>query len=1726
MTREFNEQVFESTYRDDYKDSNNFHRMLFNDGRPLQARELTQMQTIIQEEMARFADNIFVDGAAVNPGSATVSAYEFIKLDTGTNPLPADPTTLELTEFTGQTSGVVFRVLEVIEAEGADPATLYGQYVDTSSGTAGTEPVRMSAGEDISNGGVTLTVQTTNTSSNPAVGIGTQFSNSKGDFYTQGHFVFVDKQSIIIDKYGETPTVTVGFLVLQDIVTEDDDVTLYDNTGANPNLTAPGAHRYRIRLQLTTQDLVDSADNFIFFVNVRDGLVVQQSSGSDDYNRINDLLAVRTEETNGDFIVDPFTISFDEDSNDDTKLVADISDGTAYVNGYRVDLPVATSIRFDKPTSTTPFNNQVVAADYGNYVFFDTNSGLPNVNTFELLNVYDATGGTGSTLGTVRVRAIEEDGSIYRAYLFDLKLSAGQNFRNARSIGTGTSNYIDLVLENSNAVIKDASSNDLLFPLPTTRPQTLSDISLTVQRRFQTTTDGGGTATITLSAGGETFADNNLWVFSDTDSAAFSASADGAGTQSSTITGGPASQTIEVYAYVNKGNGGARVKTLTETTIAKAVESDGSGLQFVNLGKADIFQVNRITLVDSDGQSLSNRFTVDNGQRDNAYELGRLLLKSGSSSPSGNVFVRYKYFSHGTSGDFFCVNSYSGQVNYDEIPSHRLNNGEVVELRDVIDFRPVQDSDGEYSNTTTGARINELPRQTDLVTSDATYYNGRNDLLVAKEDGLLEIVKGAESLTPKFPEIPNNSLLLYRLELGPNTLDTNDIDLTPIESRRYTMSDISDLEDRLDNLIETTALSLIEINADTFTAFDSTGVQRLKTGIFTDAFSNQDKSAVYDSEYKAAIDPQQRIMRSSFQANNVSVLYDSDLSTNTVRKGDIVLLKHTTKTEIAQVRSSRTENVNPFAVIRNLGTLTLSPGSDTWFDTQQAPDRVVGGGLVQTFLPTLYRNWGWQWVGTRNGLSVQPGNPYQDRILAANPIRSGRRRIIDPSTGRPRWANVFSRTVGVTRVSSSETIRRVVGNRVVDVLVIPWMRSRTVYFKAEGLRPNTRYFPFFDGRNVEQWCREETFKRVSNNQGLSGTRFRTASSHPSGSTQLISDGDGLIEGSFFLPNSTATDANGARWRFRTGNRLFRLLDVSVNKPNNATSRADARYVARGRLNVRRRDVTTTRVVSTTNVVERVSTVRWEGSNPNRRTENIRAQWVDPLAQSFFVESDVGIYVNRVRLYFASKDSTVPVQIQIRPMVNGVPSSDEILPGSIVYKNPSQINIPTAQNQADIRAAGTNFFFEEPVYLQPRTDYALVVLAESTQYNVYIAQTQEFLIGSTEQRVARQPSLGSLFKSQNGSTWEPSQNQDLAFVIYRCEFTNDTGEAVLENESVPRLNLDQDPFSLDSGSSTVTVNHAHHGLITGDTVNITGLDSATTYGGIAGTSLLGDRTVIDYDATGYTFAADSAATTGGVVGGDLVEVTENILYDDLFPQIEVLTPDQTNLSFQAKFTSGQSYAGSETRFAKDAQYTPINNLEDNELTAPQLICNDDFETAELGGDRSLTISVPFTTNDSRVSPIIDLQRCSVGTIGNLIDNQDSAATSGFNVPLNYVPETDPAGGSAIAKHVTIPVTLVSDAVGLKIILNAHRSPESTIDVYYRTATEGANLQTVNWTKIELENSVPSDENRDIFREYEYLAGGQGGNLTPFTQFQIKTVFNSTNNSQVPLVEDIRVIALSV
>lgn len=1668
MANQFTDTTFAVTYKDDFLDSDNYHRVLFNSGRALQARELTQLQTIIQKEVERFGDHVFKEGAMVRPGGLSLNTAEYVKLEGNPSNLTDFAVGQELTE-TG--TGIKARIIRIESYESATvPATFYITYTDTGSATAGATAIRFTPGATIANSdGDSITVQVTNTTENPAAGAGTLLSVTEGDFYARGHFVQCNPQTIVVDRYSTTPTKNIGFKTIEDIVTTDDDTALYDNQNVLPNETAPGADRYRIRLILVNEEDVAADENFIFLNRLSSGEFVRELERT-TYNILGEEQALRTFEESGNYIVENFDMDYRAHPDSDTKLNADIGNGIAYVNGYRFARQAVQPLEVNKARTTDTVNNDVSAASFGNYVVISSSNlkGVPNIDAMEQVNLLDAADYGGSTIGTARVRSVEAFGTNYKFYLFDIQMDTNEKFTSVASIGTSALAYGNIVLENSVAVLKDVDNNNVFFTMSHDRPKSMTDISLTVQRRFTATLDGSGVDTLTLTAGGETFASTGSWIIArDSDGSILTAdSITGSGTAAATIThAASANQSIEVLTYVNKGAGSVRAKTLTETTVTAAVDSDGNGLAFVPLGKADIFDVSRIRTVDSDGNDLTNFFSVDNGQRDNFYEDGRLILGRGVTAPSGNVFVRYRYFAHDASGDFFSANSYIGQVDYEDIPSHVLKTGEKVELRNVLDFRPRKGDGNTEFNTATG-RINELPQNTDLVQADVEYYLPRKDIICITvnqaetvEEGF-KYIEGTPSFNPIEPIVPSNSMVIYSASINAYTDNEDDLTFEARGNRRYTMEDIGDLEARIERVEDTTTLNLLELETANVEVLDASGNNRFKNGFFADNFGTADFVDTETGEFVASFDEVNDLIQPMVNTQSTRLLVDSANSTNISVAGEFLMLPYADSAVVSVSTAAETENLNPYNIVGHVGTIELSPALDNFSTINTVRSRRAPG---------------------RRNITASIGN----------------RSIINPT---PVAAVINDTTTRTTRGRTTTTTREITS-------LADFMRSRLVYFKATGLRPNAQHFAFFDGQSVTNFVRtESTFEDYLNRDDeIDQASNRNATSHPNGATTLTSNAKGEIIGSFFIPNNT----------FAVGDREFKLIDISVDDEDAALSHASNNFSASGTF--------TTRLV--TSVTRR--------PRPRRRR---RSRRTDPLGQSFFLPmEDTGGFISKIDVFFKTRPSEdIPVRMQIRPMDGGHPGADFI---AQTFVDRDDVVIPgDLEDLATIRANPTTFTFLEPVYLRPDTEYSFVLLADTDDYNVYVSKTGAFELGTTEKRIPRQPTLGSLFMSQNNRTWTPDQTRDIMHTIYAASFnTAVTGTAKLVNGVLRDELLDGNPFHTTNASSTVFVRFPGSGLVSGDVIAIGGVDSSADIGGITGTSILGDRTVVDVDTTGFTFAADSAATSDAIAGGSNVTSTRNIMFDKFTADFDLFNDANTSVSLTANFRKGVSMSTvndvSNVAYDTSTVTTPFTVGEPILLDAPSMIAGQKLETANHSGIKSADLTVTMSTTSKWISPVLDMQSAALVLENNIIDNQvDSAGleTSLTNIPVHYVEETDPSEGTASAKHVTKTISLAEPAVGLKILLGANRPSNTFVDVYYKLISAGdeTDINDINWTLVEEETNNPSDDNREVFRNYEYLVGGTGGTLVPFSSFKVKVVLRSANSSYVPRLRDLRAIALGV
>lgn len=329
-----------------------------------------------------------------------------------------------------------------------------------------------------------------------------------------------------------------------------------------------------------------------------------------------------------------------------------------------------------------------------------------------------------------------------------------------------------------------------------------------------------------------------------------------------------------------------------------------------------------------------------------------------------------------------------------------------------------------------------------------------------------------------------------------------------------------------------------------------------------------------------------------------------------------------------------------------------------------------------------------------------------------------------------------------------------------------------------------------------------------------------------------------------------------------------------------------------------------------------------------------------------------------------------------------------------------------------------------------------------------------------------------------------------------------------------------------GLKTVRVYHPDHGHIVGSSeVVIAG--ATGTVNGIPAASINGTRAVLAVEQDSYTFeisSAANAATTAGRAGGSLVTATENRMFDVLYPNVQQLAFQTTDTNWSIRTTGGKSLAGiSENVYNLGSYYSiPVNS--NVYMTSPKVI----RYNAVTPTTKSLYLKGTLTSETTTLSPVIDLNRASVVTINNRLDNPAASVITGRNLVQNYQDETAAHGSSALSKYITRRIDLSNPAAALRMFISMNRPPSSSIDVYYKILTtdnSDTNFDSLLWTAVSPTSSIPTSSNPNDYTEIEYNVTELALNNKQFTAFAVKIVFLSSNSSAAPSCRDFRAIAVT-
>lgn len=1602
-------------YWDDWNPEKRFSRILF---RPnpikVQTRELNQMQTIFQDQLEKLGNHLFKDGSMVVPGGLTITNTAVsMKFTLAGGSEFTDLEGISELYVLGKDNNAKARVLS-LERYPAEPDTMYAILEMTESGSS-----------DGFEAGDNLYFNTYDVNDNfirvgygvaATVGGSIVARMTKGVYFVRGMFLDVEPATLIVDNASNSTSHRIGFKVTETIVTEAEDESLFSNAQGTPNSKAPGAHRLRVDLVLSRYDYDEEVADFVELAKVKDGRI-QSMVAQSTYNILEDAMAQRTYETNGDYNVSTHQIDLREhlkennnggvytpaEGGDESKFVAVMKPGISYVRGRRIENLGEELVIIDKARDTDILNNNPVAVSTGNYLVSKNSKGVPVVSRtirYKFLNA------SSDVQATALLISAERSGTEFRLYMRDLVVTGDMGTVTKVAYEESGTTMFSCELESNQ--FSQSSAIDLIFPLPVFGVKTLAptgtiDINYTILRSNKITLNAAGAGSISAPLG---------YSFSPEFSLYSAAKADGTAAQFDISSGlslagtpvgsalqislgaGYANQSINLLALMVRTTATIKTKTVTEATETVTFTATAS----VQLGNHDGYKL--VSVKNANGADVTSNFTLDGGQRDAAYYLSNLISSTGAIS--GTFTVVYQYFAH-SSGDFFTADSYSS-INYPDIPNYvSSSSGTVYGLADSLDFRP---------KITSGASDTDMVRPNTAIILDAEYYLPRIDAVYLADNGVFNVARGVSSNNLASPAIPDNGMRLYELMIPPYTANIDDIQIRTIDNRRYTMRDIGKLETRISNVEYYTSLSQLESSAMSQQVFDPiTGNPRFKNGIAADPFKDFRLIDDLSADWVGSIDTDNGRLRPFVQQNAIDL---TPVGWNNVQDG-MVVCNYTREISVRQDYATTTINVNPYAVFNWEGFLKLNPTTDYWFENYYVTPRVIN-----------------ETINTRG--AIKEGSVYGTwRTVSVS------ERVWEPhGAGGVWWGYRYRTTVSTRDITTytytDRTTTTMTGEQIVETQVIPYMRKTNINFEATGLRPFTRVYPFFSGRDVSAYC--------TPNGGVLGGALNT-------------DANGNIKGVFAVPQNETI-------KFNTGDNVFRLTDSPVDSKSadDTLTNAEAVHKSFGKKQGIQKTYVNTRVLGYTAT-----------KSTENKTETVEvAKWKDPIAQSFMVATNIGgEYIEGIEVFFSTKSRDIPITLEIREMSNGLPATTVVTRKTL---NPSEVSVSTDSS------VPTMFKFDYPVYLQAQTEFAIVLLANTQDYNAYIAEMGKKNL-LTNEFIAKQPYTGVFFTSSNGTTWTPNQTADMKFRVYRCNFSAGSNIVTFDAKVGPKIRpLGLNTVKCVNGSSTVTVYAPGHGLTAGESVTLSGLTGGC---GFTPEQLNAQHTVTDATFTTFKFVLSSNADSDGQIGGEAASFLGNYLVDMFYASVTNSALEGSVLKLEYRYRDATSNSFS------------------------------DWVEFESDTDVSLpTEGIYRQVGDFQVRATMTRNEGNVYTAP-MIDGDD------FTIIFNTY-GVDPF--EDVFSYVTKDIGFDNPCTTLKQYFGAMLPSQSSMTVQVKLLRAGQEMDDVEWETVTPTSPLVNDGS--AFFEYEYDKTVESTN--PFVGLKIRLLVRG-NRIAPPSFKDFRLIALA-
>lgn len=1815
-------------YFDSFDKNDNYVHVAFRAGRPVQARELNEIQSVLSSQVGAVSSHIFKNGTKVSGANITLSATEFFRTKTALD---------DSVVTVASAAGIKGRIVHRIAATTTEPAIYYIVY---SVGSAdGTREVFLADEEIIGYDSADTQIGTYEIASYypnlgddyqfPQVGCGVLATVTEGSFYINGRFVFTDGFTAPAMKWNKTSSINFGLYIKEEIVTSDDDAVLLDNATGFPNETAPGADRVKLDISAMTIPYPADIDesSFILLATYRNGELIYLLENT-EYADLMDTIARRTMDESGHYSVNGLGISFREHLKDDdhptgvfespvgdeTKFVSVISSGKAYVSGYEVKTIADTYVEHDKARDTVVFTNQAVNVPEHQYLlarYHQVNSPLlPGsiLNDNPLLApVCPIFSVAAVQIGYCRISNVlpqnpvesHNINSIYKVYFTDFTLFDGYTLADVHdlTLTTGSQTFTMFFEPTSligRAELFNPAADRLVFDVGydysiSMMPGNVSQMEMIYSIQVIGQIDVNGRAVFTagtnkyfLPKGGNyrgyvldspTSAGTMLNIPENVPGP-ISAQVDGS--QVATVTVDPALAGFYIAIVLRVLHTGVTpiTKTLTNTTQNFSTAGYVQGVSYFTLNNADLIRINSVKTFTNPAELEENKiditsmFDVDYGQYPAILKKGKLWFTGNMADLGAYIDVDYDYFSNppNVPFQFATIDSYRAAIdspsvdfNYDDIRDV-VYDGTSVNLANVIDIRPIEH----------GSEISPaVPVSTPFtITFDVEKYVKRRDAVVVDKNGSFYAVRGVPATDPKTPTIPQDALKLYDVLIDEYTASMNNVYSKLNQSRRYTMSDIRRLENRIDALEYYTSLSLLEQRTIDMDIRDSAGNQRYKNGFMVDSFDRFQSADINNPEYRASNDSQNRELKPSFKMRSLSLAINAAASTSPHADStySYFIPNYTEEAYSKQPYATKSLSINPFYIFAHRGRLIMNPDVDVWTDTDYEPAVVIDIDAASDAIRELAdktglldTQWGaWSFSNETTVLSEkyqtgrELGSKYGAHTVTKQTVTYGKR------TG--------------SYLSIQDRVDTYSVDAVVDVKPVTYIRPRNVLIVATRMKPYLQLNAFFDKENVTKYCRP-----------VFGTEGEP----------LVTNENGDFIGWFRIPPH----------KFFIGEKTFVMTPaLTLENINDFSSYAECKYFSNG--------IQQTKKETQFNIASPVltsHTVTQETGPSYFAPVTTVTPW-DPLAQSFLVDADS--YITSVDLYFAAKDSqSNAIWVELREMENGVPVSNAI---ARVDVNMASI---TASNDSSVV---TNVKFIHPVFVNANKFYAIVVGGSSPDTRLWVSELGANDV-STGRVVESNPSIGTLFKSQNGSTWTAEQREDVKMTVYRAKFASETTTIVYnEPSSLDQFKLKATAVKTVSGTDEVQIFCNDHGLVVGDYVSIlqnsrmhisttivpqVGQVVTTANGQFTIASVEKTDTADDYIVTTNSIEAycvNGACSlqpySGSVYNPTLVQkFTGRGIPTKILPlstagtisQIETVSQSINGISAASIFDVLAVYkvydnntfsvltGNNATATAKiNKDFTVVSNLTFDVMNfsvdtsgAGMSVVHEftgrhkgDYSASQIDrviqesgdtfvdkthvvispnnsgkipvGEHSVKLVSTYVAPSLYVAPIINLDSASIVMVANRVGN---SVDSGDSFSL-YVPETDPAAGTAAYKYVSNTMQMTQTAYDVMVVIDVYRPRDSTIDFYYKTkqTSESGSIEEKDWVWIDgVEMDFYSSNVNDV-REVKFVLselvptevnGSSFNDTDGFDFLKLKIVCDSDNPSNPPILKNLRLIAIT-